>query len=619
MSFTTENRTLKDIYSRVAQYTVPRYQRDYVWTATNWRELFVDISFTLSNKNEIEWSHFLGTIVLNSARKPNLAPGIDEYEIIDGQQRLTTIFIMTCCVYRKLRELNSPEANARAEYIYSQFLTSLSANNSRVLKISNADHQADLQDVVQSCKDGNVPKAQNVFNCCMNFFQECFSSMQLVELDTFFNKMMSANIVEIISSNDEEIYNIFEVLNARGCQLKQIELLKNHVLKYLQPREDDVLDKAKDDWNEIEHLASNNSDPDDLINHFAKAYIEKPAQNAGEVYRLIKEEIKIDELPQLLCDLKKFAESYESIMSSESPATTYFKIKRNKQIRPLLTSIELKCRDGIITEKEKRYAFDNLCNFFFLFNTLDLTSNRTDRPIAIASFRAYHSTTSVELKMALTELFYKIEQFLDYESFANHLNTNNSLHYSNKNRSQKKNSTLVKYVLVRLCNYLQTDLALDPDALSIEHIVCDDGLSQTSALANLTLTSPDINQRKLGDNPVREKLVYLEERSNIEMNKCLSKYLNSDGSFDVVRRNNDIAEMLFKNVFPFDSAIFGISQDQYREYRSTEQLVGNYPELLDILHSYGINFETRLKQDPSLSKEKEDYEMIKRNSSTLNG
>ncbi len=174
-------------------------------------------------------------------------------------------------------------------------------------------------------------------------------------------------------------------------------------------------------------------------------------------------------------------------------------------------------------------------------------------------------------------------------------------------------------MLVRLCNYLQTDLALDPDALSIEHIVCDDGLSQTSALANLTLTSPDINQRKLGDNPVREKLVYLEERSNIEMNKCLSKYLNSDGSFDVVRRNNDIAEMLFKDVFPFDSAIFGISQDQYREYRSTEQLVGNYPELLDILHSYGINFETRLNQDPSLSKEKEDYEMIKRNSSTLNG
>lgn len=611
MSFTTENRTLKDIFSRVAQYTVPRYQRDYVWTTTNWRELFVDISFTLSNKNEIEWSHFLGTIVLNNAKKPNLAPGIDEYEIIDGQQRLTTIFLMTSCVYRRLKELENDEANARAEYIYSQFLTSLSANNSRILKISNADHQMDLQDAVQSCKDGIEPKAQNVFIDCMAYFQECFSSMQLNELDTFFNKMMSANIVEIISSNDEEIYNIFEVLNARGCQLKQIELLKNHVLKYLQPREDDILDKAKGDWNEIESLASKNSDPDDFINHFAKAYIEKPAQNAGEVYRLIKEEIEIDSLPRLLCDLKRFAESYESVVTSESSAAIYFKIKRNKQIRPLLTSIELKCREGVITEKDKNSAFDNLGNFFFLFNTLDLTSNRTDRPIAIASFRVYHSNTSVEIKMALTELFYKINQFLDYDSFANHLNTNNSLHYSNKNRTQKKNSTLVKYVLVRLCNYLQTDLVLDPDILSIEHIVCDDGLSQTSALANLTLTSPDINQKKLGNNPVEDKLSYLQLNSNIEMNRCLSKYLTDDGSFDVARRNCDIAKMLCEDVFPFNPAIFGISADQLARYRDTEQHLSDCPELLSLLHSYGINFEKKLSQDPSLAKERELFRDFK--------
>ena len=133
---------------------------------------------------------------------------------------------MICCVYRRLKELDNDEANARAEYIYSQFLTSLSANNSRVLKISNADHQMDLQDAVQSCKDGNEPKAQNVFVSCIEYFQECFSPMQLNELDMFFNKMMSANIVEIISSNDEEIYNIFEVLNARAVNLSKLNFLK---------------------------------------------------------------------------------------------------------------------------------------------------------------------------------------------------------------------------------------------------------------------------------------------------------------------------------------------------------------------------------------------------------
>ena len=49
----------------------------------------------------------------------------------------------------------------------------------------------------------------------------------------------------------EEIYNIFEVLNARGKKLKQMELLKNHVMKYIQPRTTDVVDKAKEKWNKI--------------------------------------------------------------------------------------------------------------------------------------------------------------------------------------------------------------------------------------------------------------------------------------------------------------------------------------------------------------------------------
>ena len=182
---------------------------------------------------------------------------------------------------------------------------------------------------------------------------------------------------------------------------------------------------------------------------------------------------------------------------------------------------------------------------------------------------------------------------------------------STKTCTQKKNSTLVKYVLVRLCNYLQTDLVLDPDILSIEHIVCDDGLSQTSALANLTLTSPDINQKKLGNNPVEDKLSYLQLNSNIEMNRCLSKYLTDDGSFDVARRNCDIAKMLCEDVFPFNPAIFGISADQLARYRDTEQHLSDCPELLSLLHSYGINFEKKLSQDPSLAKERELFRDFK--------
>ena len=88
MAFTTENRKVSDIFQRSAIYKVPRYQRDYVWREVNWKELWIDLQFTLANENKIQWSHFLGTIVLNKSN--NNESGLEVYEIIDGQQRLLT-------------------------------------------------------------------------------------------------------------------------------------------------------------------------------------------------------------------------------------------------------------------------------------------------------------------------------------------------------------------------------------------------------------------------------------------------------------------------------------------------------------------------------------------------
>ena len=47
MSFNTESRPISEIFSRVAKYSVPRYQRDYVWDKVNWSELLNDIVFTM--------------------------------------------------------------------------------------------------------------------------------------------------------------------------------------------------------------------------------------------------------------------------------------------------------------------------------------------------------------------------------------------------------------------------------------------------------------------------------------------------------------------------------------------------------------------------------------------
>ena len=74
MSFVTENRKIANIFQRSAIYFVPRYQRDYVWKEVNWKELWLDLQFTIENGDKIPWSHFLGTIVLNESKEKRKWP-----------------------------------------------------------------------------------------------------------------------------------------------------------------------------------------------------------------------------------------------------------------------------------------------------------------------------------------------------------------------------------------------------------------------------------------------------------------------------------------------------------------------------------------------------------------
>lgn len=614
MSYSTENRKLSDIFGRGARYIVPRYQRDYVWGKTNWREFYNDISFTLENEATIKWSHFLGTIVLNRVNSASSLPGIEDYEIIDGQQRLTTAFVLTCAIYRRLLEINTEESTNRSNYVLNRFLTSVDVSNARSNKISNPDHEREIAELLQCCRDVGKLDDSNVFSSAFAYFQAQLKDQCLEDIDGFLNKMMDATVVEIISTDDEEIYNIFEVLNARGCQLKQTELLKNHVLKYLQPRTGDFIDRAKEDWGIIVDAVSPYSDLDDFINHFAKSYLKRNAAKAVEVYRLIKEEVRIADLRRFLDDLKEFALCYSEMMASDSPEIAYFKIKHNKQIRPLLTSILLQWRRGLIDEAMAKKALTALRNFFFIFNALDLTSNRTDRPVTLAAYGVYHAKTQTEFRIALTDLLAKLATHIDTQAFAGHLLTNNSLHYSTKTQTLKKNSKLVRYILAAYCNASQADLDVDPDALTIEHLVPDDGMSQTTALANLTLTSASVNQKKLGTKPIQEKLRILNEVSNLEVNKGLERFVAADGSFDVSARNEEMAEALLERVFPFDPYCFGINEDQLEEYRGLEKLLADDDELLTLLRETGVGFEARLENDPSLSTLLARYKVLKRES-----
>ena len=552
---------------------------------------------------------FLGTIVLNQTN--NNENGLEVYEIIDGQQRFMTLYILMIAIYKNFKNQSENEEANISNYIYNTFLTSLTKESKKKIMIDNELYDTDIKGMIDSATNNKIVPRENKLYSVFSYFDSNLRGKSYTYLDKFLNKLLSVNIVEIISDEDEEIYNIFEVLNARGQKLKQIELLKNHIMKYIQPRETEFIDQAKVKWRNIQNNIEHLSDPDVLIQHFAKCYIEKNAENRNSIYRLIKEEIKIDGLSEFLDALESFSIVYKKVSRNDlnDSVIRYFDIKRNQQIRSLLCAIYVLNSERIINDDVKEKALLQLRNFFFIFNTTQQNSNRTDKIISSISFKIYNCKNENEFKILFSEFMYEIGTYILNKDYKSMFETNPSFKYSNKDRTLKRNSRLVKYILELICDKAQHDTRLDYNALTVEHLLSDDGNLNSASIWNLTLTSEDINSEKLKDKPVLDKVRILKENSSIRLNLCLDKYIENE-EFNFDKRKKDIINIIFDEVFVFDKTIFGITKEDIKKYKFQHDFLEHKVkdlELLEILKKHGKMFEIKLNNDPSLATCKERW------------
>ncbi|MGL5613848.1 DUF262 domain-containing protein [Cetobacterium sp.] len=605
MAFRTENRKISNIFEGQKIYTVPRYQRNYIWDKNNWSELLDDIEFTLGNENNMEWSHFLGAIVLSKKKHKFPSLGIEEYEIIDGQQRLTTIFILFLNIFAKLKKIE------KENFIENTYIIVRKMDGSVGFKFENFELNNDILNLYQSIVDNEKVQGNSKIIELFLFFQEKLEKYDSTSIERFLNNLLSINLVEIISEEDEEIYNIFEVLNARGQKLKQMELLKNRVMKYITPKETDVIDKAKDKWRKIEENLTENSDIDTPLYHFTKCYIRKKALNKDSVYKLIKSEIKINDINKFLDDLLEFSSSYKEISKKDETNIyiRYFNIKRNQQIRTLITALHIKLYKFFDLPDKYEAVLKELRNLFFIFNLTKQTSNTTDKLITDFSYKIYHSSTINELKIIITELLLKLKGMISYKNIEENLITNSALKYSNKKDSgYQRNSTLVKYILGEIYKNSHQDILINIDNMTIEHLKSDNGLDDTSRLSNLTLVTRELNE-KLRNRPILEKIEILKNESDILENKNLEKFIEND-AFSFEKRLKWFSEKISNDIFNVNPQIFNINNNDIITFQKLSEKLKEHNELLKLLKELGTEFENKLEKDPKLETFKIEFEKI---------
>ena len=204
---------------------------------------------------------------------------------------------------------------------------------------------------------------------------------------------------------------------------------------------------------------------------------------------------------------------------------------------------------------------------------------------------------------------YELETYISNKDYKLMFEANQSFKYSNRDKSLKRNSRLVKYILELICAIDQHDTKLDYNTLTIEHLLSDDGSIKNASIWNLTLTSEDINSEKLKNKSVRDKVQILKENSSIRLNLALDKYIiNEEFNFD--NRKEDMINNIFDDVFTFDKTIFGINDNDIKKYRSQYHFLENKIkdfELLKILKKHGKYFEVKINNDPSLDMYKERW------------
>ena len=265
--------------SQGVQYVVPAYQRNYTWIANREvKQLMEDIKVVLRGERT---KHFLGIMIyLETA----LSPFQRERSVIDGQQRLTTIFLMLYAIKELMLSKGMDSDATKLENIY---LVNQNCDDARYKLKPLVSDDTVYQQIVRGELENIEDKKSNVF---LNF---CFIKKTIEGLlgQYTFEEILSAlnklYIVCVPIGKEDYPQNVFESINATGAKLTASDLIRNFIL---MPIKSELQDKYYDVyWKKLEELIASDSKKLEVFFRFFIMAKRKSLVNKSAVYRSFTE------------------------------------------------------------------------------------------------------------------------------------------------------------------------------------------------------------------------------------------------------------------------------------------------------------------------------------------
>ena len=491
---------LKKIFSEEFWFIVPQYQRPYVWQEENIQELIDDLYYAFENKQNSEY--FLGALVLKRTKEEEFK----EYEILDEQQRLTTL----CMMIAVLRDLmKKPQYKwTLSQMIYQEENELLRVPSRSRIKYNTRDKVKDFvkdyiipsgstrrKEIVKFHESTNISVAN--MSKAISIMHEVFASKDNLEAFAVF-LLNNVLFIYVSTDNTEDAFRLFTILNDRGMPLSNSDILKS--INIGEVGEED-LDEYCESW---EYLEEKYNKSFDRFLSFARTILlkNKPVSNLLDEYEkniykkgILKKGkntidflIELDQVYDAIIDLndKELSNEYKNLV-------TIMKIGlHSDEWIPALMSYFIKFKYYNLDEFIKRLEYKFVGD---LMSNISPSKRRENLNNIIKTIEIINEST-IDTLLDNKELF-----DIDKNIFRNNIN------------GEVYGKKYTKYLLLKI-EYLMSDNAVhlsDYKEISIEHILPQNPPKKSHWTKDFTE-----NQRKLWTNKLCN-LVLISNKKNVKL------------------------------------------------------------------------------------------------------
>ena len=539
MNIKPQDKTIKELLLSEHQFVIPRFQREYSWEKKHYKEFLDDMldCLIVNNGNIIVNQYFLGTMLFVGDCFES-----DQVEIfvVDGQQRLTTITILFSALSDRFLQLGEEKLSKQVfRYIMTE-----NDDGEQIRIIKSKTHYPFFSFYIQDRKK-EVPQEPNSEEeeAIKEAFEYLYNNLDEQTLRAYLKKrygsdevdkltyisilkairdqVLGTTFVSISTKERKQANMIFEILNAKGKNLTETDLIKNKIFEIV----DDIepADYAEEKWKVIKNIL-NTSDTGvgfvQFYRHFWISKYKKSSMNklyddfktivkpkTKERYKLFLQEIEnTARLYIKIVDPKRSdfdnRKEYFGVVQSLNALTNYFNIV---QVRIALIALLEAKENSLITLSQFKNIVYYLDNFHFAYNAVGAKpTNKLETIYSRFAIKLRASNNKEDVKEIISDLIDQLDSiYISYSDFEDKFVL---LTYSKK---ENPSNLKTKYAINKIACYYEGSDVFDDEG-SVEHILSETESDKNINIGNLILLERRLNQKADNLDYVAKTEIYRE-------------------------------------------------------------------------------------------------------------